>query len=211
LQAIFRAERLDARETPLRVRPSDERPGGNLGPTSEQAPARAQRSTPQSRAILVRKGETAMLTTHFLVPRRTASPLAAFGWGDFDRVFDQLWNGSGRNGPATYAPRIDFTENETELRVAAELPGFEEKDLKVTLEDGVLTIEAERNAEVKDEDAKEVRHLETFHGKYRRALRLASEVDAEGVKATYRNGILTVTLPKVPAPQPKTIQITNGS
>ena len=63
----------------------------------------------------------------------------------------------------------------------------------------MLTIEAERTAEVKNEDAKEVRHVETFHGKYRRALRLPSEVDADAVKADYRNGILTVTLPKAPA------------
>ena len=54
-----------------------------------------------------------MLTTHFLVPRRNTSPLAAFGWSDFDRVFDQLWNGAGRAaGAATYAPRIDFTETD---------------------------------------------------------------------------------------------------
>ena len=154
-----------------------------------------------------------MLTTHFLVPRRNASSLAALGWSDFDRVFDQLWNGgfAGRAGAAVYAPRIDFTENDTELRVAAELPGFEEKDLKVSLEDGVLTIEAERNAEVKNEDAKEVRHFETFHGKYRRSLRLPSEVDADAVKAAYRNGILTVTLPKAPAAKPRSIQIASGS
>ena len=155
-----------------------------------------------------------MLTTHLLVPRR-ASSRATLGWSDFDRLFDQLWNGAGvansRGAPA-YAPRIDFTETETELRVAAELPGFEEKDLKVTLEDGVLTIEAERNAEVKNEDdAKEVRHVETFHGKYRRALRLPSEVDAEAVKAAYRNGILTVTLPKAPAAQVRSIPVTSGS
>ena len=153
-----------------------------------------------------------MLTTHYLVPRR-ANSLAALGWGDFDRVFDQLWNRGFASGSGAwvYAPRIDFTENETELRVAAELPGFEEKDLKVSLEDGVLTIEAERNTEVKDDDAKEVRHVETFHGKYRRALRLPSEVDAEAVKATYRNGILTVTLPKAPAAKARSIQITSGS
>jgi HSP20 family protein len=155
-----------------------------------------------------------MLTTHYLVPRR-ANSLAALGWGDFDRVFDQLWNrgfASG-SGASVYAPRIDFTENETELRVAAELPGFEEKDLKVSLEDGVLTIEAERNAEVKDEDAdaKAVRHFETFQGTYRRSLRLPSEVDAEAIKATYRNGILTVTLPKAPAAKARSIQITSGS
>ena len=153
-----------------------------------------------------------MLTTHLLVPRRNASSLAALGWSDFDRLFGQLWNGAptGRSA-AAYAPRIDFTETDTELRVAAELPGFEEKDLKVSLEDGVLTIEGERNAELKNEDAKEVRHLETFHGTYRRSLRLPSEVDADGVKATYRNGILTVTLPKAPAAQVRSIPVTSGS
>jgi HSP20 family protein len=153
-----------------------------------------------------------MLTTHFLVPRRNASSLAPVGWSNFDRVFDQLWNGAGlAGGVATYAPRIDFTETDAELRVAAELPGFEEKDIKVSLDDGVLTIEGERNAEVKNEDAKEVRRFETFHGKYRRSLRLPSEVNADAVKATYRNGILTVTLPKAPAAQVRSIPVTSGS
>jgi HSP20 family protein len=152
------------------------------------------------------------MLTHLLVPRRNANSLAALGWSDFDRVFDQLWNGgtAGRENRA-YAPRIDFTETETELRFAAELPGFEEKDLKVSLEDGVLTIEGERNAEVKNEDAKEVRHFETFHGTYRRALRLPSEVDADAVTATYRNGVLTVTLPKAPAAKVRSIPVTSGS
>jgi HSP20 family protein len=75
----------------------------------------------------------------------------------------------------------------------------------------VLTIEGERNAEVKNEDAKEVRRFETFHGKYRRSLRLPSEVDPDAVKATYRNGILTVTLPKAPATQVRSIPVTSGS
>jgi len=155
-----------------------------------------------------------MLTTHLLVPRRSPSSLAALGWGDFDRVFGQLWNGVGtaaRSGAAAYAPRVDFTETETEMRVAAELPGFEEKDIQVSLEDGVLTIAGERTAELKNEDAKEVRHVETFHGKYRRSLRLPSEVNADGVKAVYRNGILTVTLPKSPQAQARVIPVTSGS
>ena len=156
-----------------------------------------------------------MLTTHLLVPRRSAAPLASFGWSDFDRVFDQLWSGAGlaTRGPAAYAPRIDFSETETEMRVAAELPGIEEKDIQVSLEDGVLTIRAERTVEKKDEAAKERRHVETFHGKYERSLRLPAEVDAENVKAAYRNGILTVTLPK-PAeaqPQVRVIPVTSGS
>ena len=154
-----------------------------------------------------------MLTTHLLVPRRTNS-LAALCWSDFDRVFDQIWNGAGlaaRSAEASYAPRIDFSETDTELRVAAELPGLEEKDIQVSLEEGVLTIRGERTAELKDEDAKEVRRVETFRGKYQRSLRLPSEVDADGVKAVYRNGILTVTLPKTPQPQPRVIQVTSGA
>ena len=67
-------------------------------------------------------------TTHFFVPRRRVSPLASLGWSDFDRVFDQLWNGAGRastRGEASVAPRIDFSESDTEIVVAAELPGLE--------------------------------------------------------------------------------------
>ena len=153
-----------------------------------------------------------MLTTHLLVPRRSAGPLASFGWSDFDRVFDQLWKGAGP-APAAYSPRIDFSETDTEMRVAAELPGIEEKDIQVSLEEGVLTIRAERNVETKDEAAKERRHVETFHGKYERSLRLPAEVDADAVKAVYRNGILTVTLPKPPEAQPqvRVIPVTSGS
>ena len=154
-----------------------------------------------------------MLTTHLLVPRRNAVPVASLGWGDFDRLFDQFWNGAGVAARAVtaYAPRIEFTENEKEFSVAAELPGIEEKDIQVSLDDGVLTIRGERNAVKNEGDAKEVRHSETFHGKYERSLRLPAEVDADAVKAAYRNGILTVTLPKTPQPQPRQIQVTSGS
>ena len=154
-----------------------------------------------------------MLTTHLLVPRR-ASSRAALGWSDFDRLFDQLWNGAGlttSHGAPAYAPRIDFTETDTEMRVAAELPGLEEKDIQVSLDDGVLSIRGERKSEAKSEDVKDVRHFETFHGKYERSLRLPAEVNADAVKAVYRNGILTVTLPKVPQVQPRAIPVTSGS
>jgi HSP20 family protein len=148
-----------------------------------------------------------MMTTHLLVPRRSAGPVASFGWSDFDRLFDSLWSGVGFPARAAeasaYAPRIDLTETDKEIRVAAELPGLEEKDIAVSLEDGVLTIRGERNAAKNEGDEKEVRHVETFHGKYLRSLRLPSEVDAEGVTAVYRNGILTVTLPKPPEAQPQ--------
>jgi HSP20 family protein len=156
-----------------------------------------------------------MTTTHFLVPRRRVSPLASLGWSDFDRVFDQLWNGAGlvsARGEASVAPRIDFSESDTEITVAAELPGVEEKDIQISLEDGVLTIRAERSAEQSAEE-KGVRHFETYRGKYERKLRLPSEVDADNVKAAYKSGILTVTLPKPPQAQPqvRVIPVTTGA
>ena len=154
-----------------------------------------------------------MTTTHFLVPRRRVSPLASsLGWSDFDRVFDQLSNGAGvasARGEASVAPRIDFSETDTEMVIAAELPGLEEKDIQISLEEGVLTIRAERSAE-ESKDEKGVRHFETYRGKYVRKLRLPSEVAADAVKAVYKSGILTVTLPKLPEvkPQVRVIPVT---
>lgn len=157
-----------------------------------------------------------MMTTHLLVPRRRASSVTALGWTDLDRAFDQLSRGFGapaRVGGVSYAPRVDFTETDTEMRVAAELPGLEEKDIAVSLEDGVLTIRGERSAEEESADAKGVRHVETVRGKFLRSLRLPSEVDADAVKAVYRNGILTVTLPKPPEAKPsvRSIPVTAGA
>jgi HSP20 family protein len=135
----------------------------------------------------------------------------AFGSSDFDRMFDSLWNGlAGPPRAATLAPRIDFTETDAEFRIAAELPGLEEKDIEVSLEDGLLTIRGERAAEERTEAAG-VRHFETGRGKFARSLRLPAEVDADAVRAMYRNGILTVTLPKAPEAQPRNIPVTAAS
>ena len=151
-----------------------------------------------------------MITTHFLAPRRSAPPSALRGFSDFDRFFDGLRNGFGHPlaEVRALAPRVDVTETETEYRVSAELPGLEEKDIQVSLEDGVLTIRGER-AEEKQEGEKNARHVETWRGKSQRSLRLPSEVDPDGVKAAYRAGILTVTLPKAPAAQVRNIPITS--
>jgi HSP20 family protein len=146
-----------------------------------------------------------MTTTHFLVPRRRVSPLASLGWGDFDRVFDALWHGAGpaaARSETPVAPRVDFSESDSEFVIAAELPGVEEKDIQISLEEGVLTLRAERSAE-ESKDENGLRHVETYRGKYERKLRLPSEVDADAVKAVYKSGILTVTLPKLPEAKPQ--------
>ena len=154
-----------------------------------------------------------------LVPRirtRAVRPAQSHWLGDFDRVFDGLWRGFGDDTspvatPATLAPRMDYHETDTEIRIAAELPGLEEKDITVSLEEGVLTIQGERSEE-KREDEEGFSHVETFRGSFHRALRLKTEVDEDAVKAAYKNGVLTVTLPKVPEVKPeiRTIPVTTA-
>lgn len=160
--------------------------------------------------------------THVLVPRRCATPVRrarAFGFSDgLGRMFDEIWGGFGLpishvRTPHVLAPRMDFSETDEEIRIAAELPGLEEKDIEVALDEGVLTIQGERKDEREVEsDEKGYRHVETFRGRFQRSIRLSAEVDEDAVKAVYKAGVLTVTLPKRPEPEPevRTIPITTG-
>jgi HSP20 family protein len=160
--------------------------------------------------------------THVFVPRkgtaiaRRARPLGLYH--ELDRIFDALWGGfslpaSGVRAPNAVTPRVDFSETDDEIRIAAELPGLEEKDIEVALDEGVLTIQGERKGEQEDADEeKGYRRLETYRGRFHRAIRLGSEVDEEAVKAVYKAGVLTVTLPKrAPAePSARAIPITSA-
>ena len=163
------------------------------------------------------------MSTHLIVPRAlrraplTSRRFAAPGlFTDFDRFFDAFLGGESapvsRDGAPVFAPPLDYSETDTEIRVAAELPGIEEKDITVSLEEGVLTIEGERVEAQREEDEKGFRRVESARGHFRRAVRLNAEVDEEAVSARYRNGVLTVTLPKVAeaGPQVRTIPVTTS-
>lgn len=95
------------------------------------------------------------------------------------------------------APHMDVRETDTALVIEAELPGLAEKDVDLTIADGVLTIKGEKTFEQKDE--RENYHMaERRYGSFSRALRLPDSVDAEKVAATFEKGVLTVTMPKRP-------------
>ena len=145
---------------------------------------------------------------HSLIPRRSVAcaPLAhpsarAFWPAEFDRLFDEAWRGFGLALPAQeaprFAPRVDVTESDEAYTVRADLPGLEEKDIQVSLEEGVLTIQGKLESE-KDEDKRGVRYVERASGSFHRSIELPAEVDAAKVTASYRQGVLTVTLPKRP-------------
>jgi HSP20 family protein len=153
------------------------------------------------------------MTFHSLIPRRFSprAPLAqpglrAFWPADLDRLFEEAFQGFGVGACAPtaqgFAPRVDVDESDEAYTVRADLPGLEEKDIQVSLEEGVLTIRGELASE-KDEERKGRRWVERAHGSFRRAIALPGELDAEKVTATYKQGVLTVTLPKVAPPQPE--------
>jgi len=146
------------------------------------------------------------MANHVLVPRGLRRiPLPARRqpvpglFADFDRVFDAFWGGDAPavRGKASWAPPLDYAETEEEIRLSVELPGLEEKDIRVSLEEGVLTIEGERVDEHSEDDEKGFRHVESYRGSFRRTVRLGAEVDEEGIKAVYKSGVLTITLPKL--------------
>jgi HSP20 family protein len=92
-------------------------------------------------------------------------------------------------------PRIDVAETETELVVAADLPGLEEKDVEVSLGGDLLTIRGERKTE-SEKRLLRYRINERTSGSFSRTIALPSGVDAEAISASFKNGVLTITIPK---------------
>ncbi|HEX7967446.1 MAG TPA: Hsp20/alpha crystallin family protein [Stellaceae bacterium] len=112
-----------------------------------------------------------------------------------------LFTGAGTGAAAGAAalpvltPRIDVSETDQEIRVAVELPGVDEANLDVTIDDDTLTIRGEQQAEVEDED-RDYRLRELVRGTFMRAIQLPFSPDPNQVRAVIRNGILNITIPK---------------
>ena len=118
---------------------------------------------------------------------------------DFDRLFDNLFRGFDmvpfRSISKIFTPHIELSENDREIKVSAELPGLDEKDVEVSLRDNTLTITGEKK-EKKESEEKDYRMKERAYGAFRRSIPLGSEIDAKKVNAHFRKGVLTITLPK---------------
>jgi HSP20 family protein len=129
---------------------------------------------------------------------RSGPGAEAHPFADLQREFDRLFNDLGRAWPATGAdlmPVIDVAERDNCFVISAELPGMEEKDVEVTLDDDVLTIRGEKKQE-KDEKGENRRVIERSYGSFSRSIRLPPGINPDDVKAAMAKGVLTVTLPK---------------
>ncbi|MGH9366808.1 MAG: Hsp20/alpha crystallin family protein [Thermoanaerobaculia bacterium] len=107
---------------------------------------------------------------------------------------------------AEWAPAVDIQETETEYLVKAELPEIEKKDVKVTVQDNVLTIEGERKQE-KEEKGKKFHRIERSYGTFLRTFTVPEEVEPTKLTAEFKEGVLTVRLPKGEKPRYKAIDV----
>jgi len=104
-----------------------------------------------------------------------------------------------------WTPALDLYQSNDNVVAVAELPGMRKEDIEISLHEGMLTISGERSHE-RDPDEKAERS-ERYVGKFRRSVTLPARVDASKVNATYKDGILTVTLPKAEEAKPRQIQV----
>jgi HSP20 family protein len=136
------------------------------------------------------------------------SGLAALEVNSLNRMFEAAF-GSDALSHGAWIPPVDILETaEGEVVVKAELPDVKREDIKITFENNILTLEGERKAETRTE-ADRYHRVERSFGAFRRSFTLPASVDASKVQATYRDGVLSVTLPRREETRPRQIQV-NG-
>ncbi|MDB5397214.1 MAG: type effector protein [Rhodospirillales bacterium] len=166
------------------------------------------------------------MSTRSLIPflgTRTASlsrspsdPLQAFR-SEMDRLFDDFFTGSGASGialmrsggmpAAVVPPQIDVSETDHDIQIKADLPGLDENDIDIFVVDDVLTLRGEKKAE-REEEQRGWRLVERSSGAFSRVLRLPFAVDPAQVDAAFKNGVLTITIPKPTETQDQVHKIT---
>jgi HSP20 family protein len=127
---------------------------------------------------------------------------------DVFRSFDNFGMGrfpslaSGRMGWDW--PSVEVSETDKEIRVTADLPGLEDKDVEVLLNGDVLTLRGEKRSETEDKDRQ---FSERYYGQFERRVALSTEVEEDKIEARFKNGVLTVTMPKAEQAQSKAKRI----
>ena len=133
---------------------------------------------------------------------------------EMNRLFDDVFNRFDAGLPSSLLgrvpswsggwPSLEVNASDNELRVSAELPGMDEKDVEILVDDGVLTIRGEKKSETEDQGR---RFSERYYGRFERSIALPYEVEEDKASASFQNGVLTVTLPKSAKAQEKAKRI----
>ena len=150
----------------------------------------------RGREVSIPRGEAnPFLTLHREMNRLFDDAFRSFDLAPFgsDRLFDH----------AMGWPNIEVSETENEVKVSADLPGLDEKDVSIELANGFLSIRGEKKTETEDNER---RFSERFYGRFERQIPV-DDVEEDKVSASFKNGVLTVTLPKSPFAQQKVKRI----
>ena len=127
-----------------------------------------------------------------------------------NRIFGQSLarSESGQNmlAVADWAPSVDISETDSAYLIKGEIPGVKKEDVKVTIQDGMLTIQGERKQE-KEEKGKKFHRIERSYGSFVRSFRVPDDADENSVKAEFKDGMLNVTLAKSAKAKPKAIEV----
>jgi HSP20 family protein len=124
----------------------------------------------------------------------------------FDRFFDDEVVGNILSENKSFVPVFDISENDTGYSVVAELPGIDEKDLDVTLTDGILTVKGEKRQET-EEKGEAYHRIERRYGSFQRSFRMPDGIQGDKIDATYKNGVLKLMIPKSENSEAKKIEI----
>ena len=106
-----------------------------------------------------------------------------------------------------WAPTVDIEENDDNFKVTADLPGVSKDDIDVRLDNGVLSISGEKHVDKETGKGTKQHRTERFRGSFSRSFSLPSSIDADKVNADYKDGVLTLAIPKVESKKPKSIDI----
>ena len=111
--------------------------------------------------------------------------------------------------PASFLPAIDVSENDAHYAITVELPGGKKDDVQVELHDGVLTIRGEKKSE-REEKKEQRRYVERSYGSFSRSFRLPVNADAARLEASFKDGVLSITIPKTEEAKPRSIAVKAG-
>lgn len=125
---------------------------------------------------------------------------------EVNRLFDLSWPTRDSGLFSGWSPALDVYDDKDRFGVTVELPGMKKEDIHLSIQDGVLTVSGERKHERENKEGETFRS-ERFFGKFQRSVTLPAMVDAAKVKASYKDGILSIDLPKAEEAKPKQIEV----
>jgi HSP20 family protein len=127
---------------------------------------------------------------------------------EIDRMFDRFRGGTAADdsGSSVWMPAVDIMEREGEFHVRVELPGVKREDVKITVQNDVLTIRGEKKLE-QEQKGENYHRVERSYGTFQRSFTLPTSVRSDKIEASYDNGVLSIVLPKVEEAKPKEIEV----